>query len=226
MDNYTEQPATDEESDAFDVDQAPPPGLSREDFNRAYARDSADYADAVLAGRSAEFVPTVGFHTTTPENYSNDGEGVAYTGLDPMRGGIGGASEAAGEGQTFADGSDDYVDDSRGHVYYAGHLDSAEKYTNVYGEAAKDATVLGVNLEHPRTDDERRLDAYDLAGYTTAPHRDPADEDEDGDYDDEYRTRGAIPPQGIVDLGHIDDILVHSPDPDIAGEAQERIDDR
>ena len=217
MDSYQDDPSTDTEGEPV-----APEGMSKDEFMTAYARESADYADAVLADRRGEFVPTVGFHTTTPENYD---DGIRTEGLDPMRGGVGGASEAAGEGTTFADGAEDYASDSRGHVYYGAHLDSAQKYTEVYDEAGKDATVLGVTLEHPRTEHESRIDALDLANYSTRPHRDPADEDEDEDYDDEFRTRRGVPPENIVDLGHVDELLVHSPDPDIAQEAQERLDE-
>jgi len=42
--------------------------MEREEFKKAYGRDSADYAHAIISGHGEKYTPEVGSHTTKTDN--------------------------------------------------------------------------------------------------------------------------------------------------------------
>ncbi|MCC5632306.1 hypothetical protein LC613_32225 [Nostoc sphaeroides CHAB 2801] len=122
--------------------------LDERQFIKDFTSQNADRADAVLSGRGESFIPKLGLHVTPTRNVNS----IRQTGLDPNRGGRGGASEAAGEAQ--------FIKNSQGRIHYSDRPSTSAFYSGFMG-GRNQTTLLGIKNQNRRSletdpDDPRR----------------------------------------------------------------------
>ncbi|MHC5936137.1 hypothetical protein [Nostoc sp.] len=98
------------------------PDLTPQIFKRDFMKESTDLADDTIAGkRRGRGGQTLGFHVTRGENLPS----ILSTGLDPNKGGKGGASELRAE--------TNYENASKGYIHYSDNTYLSGFYGNEMG---------------------------------------------------------------------------------------------
>lgn len=157
------------------------PQLTKSGFKSDFARETADLADDVITGRKhGRGGQSLGFHVTKEKHLPS----IKATGLDPNKGGEGGASakRQVAESEVLTIGNNkgvtgegtNYVNESKGKVHFSDNTYSSGYYASQMLDDKP--TVLGIR--RPRTIE-----------------RDP--DDPRG----AYRTNQLIPPSDITNLG-------------------------
>jgi hypothetical protein len=126
------------------------PELTPDIFKRDFMEESTDLADDVITGRRhGRGGQTLGFHVTRGENVP----GISSKGLDPGRGGEGGASE-------LREGTD-FVEQSRGYIHYSDNTFASGYYGDHMRSQGHQPTLLGIRRpEHVERDPDDPRGAY------------------------------------------------------------------